>query len=82
MNFPGSFFTAATKSLNVAQGASAFTTKAAGLIWVRQINVISSYLKGILGVKAGVSYAEQFRYEKLGMLDNLLGTQFVQPDFQ
>jgi len=34
------------------------------------------------GAKAGVSYAEQFRYEKLGMLDSLLGTQFVQPDFQ
>ncbi len=33
------------------------------------------------GLKAGMNYAEQFRYEKLGMLDKLLGTSFVTPDF-
>ncbi|MCX5757066.1 MAG: PIG-L family deacetylase [Candidatus Hydrogenedentes bacterium] len=33
------------------------------------------------GAKAGMAYAEQFRYEKLGMLDKVLGTNFVEPDF-
>lgn len=33
------------------------------------------------GIKAGMNFAEQFRYEKLGMLDKLLGTSFVAPDF-
>jgi len=33
------------------------------------------------GLKAGMHYAEQFRYEKLGMLDKALGTSFVKPDF-
>jgi len=33
------------------------------------------------GARAGMAYSEQFRYEKLGMLDKVLGTQFVQPDF-
>ena len=33
------------------------------------------------GAQAGLEYAEQFRYERLGMLDTILGTDFVQPDF-
>jgi hypothetical protein len=33
------------------------------------------------GAKAGMAYAEQFRYEKLGSLDKLLGTDLIQPDF-
>jgi LmbE family N-acetylglucosaminyl deacetylase len=33
------------------------------------------------GARAGLPYAEQFRYQKLGMLDDLLGTSFVQRDF-
>jgi LmbE family N-acetylglucosaminyl deacetylase len=33
------------------------------------------------GAKAGMQYAEQFRYQKLGSLDSLLGTEFVRPDF-
>jgi len=33
------------------------------------------------GAKAGMEYAEQFRYQKLGSLDNLLGTDFVKLDF-
>ena len=34
-----------------------------------------------VGDKAGMTYAEQFRYEKLGMLDMALGAAFVEPDF-
>jgi hypothetical protein len=33
------------------------------------------------GQAAGMSFAEQFRHEKLGMLDQLLGTSFIEPDF-
>ena len=33
------------------------------------------------GQTAGMAFAEQFRYEKLGMLDQLLGTRFIEPDF-
>ncbi|HNR37160.1 MAG TPA: PIG-L family deacetylase [Candidatus Hydrogenedentes bacterium] len=33
------------------------------------------------GAAAGMAYAERFRHEKPGMLDKVLGTQFVQPDF-
>ncbi len=33
------------------------------------------------GEQAGMPFAEQFRYEKLGMLDRLLGTAYVEPDF-
>jgi hypothetical protein len=33
------------------------------------------------GGKAGMAYAEQFRYEKLGSLDKLLGTNLIEPDF-
>lgn len=33
------------------------------------------------GAKAGMALAEQFRYEKLGSLDKLLGTNLIQPDF-
>lgn len=33
------------------------------------------------GAARGLAYAEQFRYEKLGMLDSVLGTDFVKPDF-
>lgn len=35
----------------------------------------------VAGAQAGMAYAEQFRYEKLGMLDKVLGTNFVEPDF-
>lgn len=34
-----------------------------------------------LGEGKGYGYAEQFRYEKLGMLDKMLGMSFTQPDF-
>ena len=34
-----------------------------------------------VGEKAGMPYAEQFRYEKLGMLDRILGNDLVKPDF-
>ena len=34
-----------------------------------------------IGAQAGMAYAEQFRYEKLGSLDDLLGTSYIQPDF-
>jgi hypothetical protein len=34
-----------------------------------------------IGEQAGMAYAEQFRYEKMGMLDRLLGTSYVEPDF-
>ena len=34
-----------------------------------------------VGEKALLLCAEQFRYEKLSTLDNLLGTNFIQPDF-
>lgn len=34
-----------------------------------------------VGAKAGMKYAEQFRYQKLGMLDSVFGTDFVKPDF-
>lgn len=34
-----------------------------------------------IGAKAGMAYAEQFRYEKLGMLDKILGTDYVTADF-
>ena len=34
-----------------------------------------------VGQGAGMAFAEQFRHEKLGMLDQVLGTNFVQPDF-
>ena len=34
-----------------------------------------------IGAKAGMACAEQFRYEKLGSLDELLGTDFIRPDF-
>lgn len=34
-----------------------------------------------VGQAAGFAFAEQFRYEKLGMLDKVLGTQFIRPDF-
>lgn len=33
------------------------------------------------GALAGMAYAERFRYEKLGMLDKLLGTDYVKCDF-
>ena len=33
------------------------------------------------GLAAGMAFAEQFRHEKLGMLDQVLGTNFIQPDF-
>ncbi|MCC6696598.1 MAG: PIG-L family deacetylase [Candidatus Hydrogenedentes bacterium] len=33
------------------------------------------------GEEAGMPYAEQFRYQKLGMLDKVLGTAYVTPDF-
>jgi len=33
------------------------------------------------GAKAGLQYAEQFRYQKLGMLEQVLGTEFSKPDF-
>jgi hypothetical protein len=28
-----------------------------------------------------MAFAEQFRHEKLGMLDQVLGTSFIEPDF-
>ena len=34
-----------------------------------------------VGVPQGFAYGELFRYEKLGMLDRALGTEFVQSDF-
>jgi len=34
-----------------------------------------------VGEKADMAYAEQFRYEKLGMLDLALGSAYVEPDF-
>lgn len=34
-----------------------------------------------VGAPHGLAFAEQFRYEKLGMLDRVLGTDFVVPDF-
>jgi LmbE family N-acetylglucosaminyl deacetylase len=34
-----------------------------------------------IGEQAGMAYAEQFRYEKMGMLDRLLGTSYIEPDF-
>ena len=34
-----------------------------------------------IGEQAGMELAEQFRYEKLGMLDKVLKSNFVQPDF-
>ncbi len=42
---------------------------------------IRSYCETI-GQEAGMDYAEQFRYEKLGMLDKLMGTSFIVPDFR
>ncbi|MDQ1257653.1 MAG: hypothetical protein QG656_2259 [Candidatus Hydrogenedentes bacterium] len=33
------------------------------------------------GKAAGFAFAEQFRYEKIGMLDKLLGGNFIEPDF-
>ncbi|HNR31492.1 MAG TPA: PIG-L family deacetylase [Candidatus Hydrogenedentes bacterium] len=33
-----------------------------------------------LGEPRGMAFAEQFRYEKLGMLDRVFGTDFVKPD--
>ncbi len=33
------------------------------------------------GARGGMGCAEQFRYQKLGMLDELLGTEFIHPDF-
>ncbi len=33
------------------------------------------------GNAAGMAFAEQFRHEKLGMLEQLLGTSFTEPDF-
>lgn len=34
-----------------------------------------------VGGAAGLEYAEQFRHEKFGMLDMVLGTDFIRPDF-
>ncbi len=34
-----------------------------------------------VGHAAGMAFAEQFRHEKLGMLDQILGTSFIEPDF-
>ncbi|HQL96133.1 MAG TPA: hypothetical protein PL005_15765, partial [Candidatus Hydrogenedentes bacterium] len=34
-----------------------------------------------VGAEAGLECAEQFRHEKFGMLDMVLGTDFVRPDF-
>jgi LmbE family N-acetylglucosaminyl deacetylase len=34
-----------------------------------------------VGAKAGMAYAEQFRYERLGMLDTILGARLVPADF-
>jgi hypothetical protein len=34
-----------------------------------------------VGAAKGMEYAEQFRYEKLGMLDKMLGTNYVEADF-
>jgi len=41
---------------------------------------IRSFCAGV-GEQAGMAYAEQFRYEKLGMLERILGGDIVQPDF-
>ena len=41
---------------------------------------IRSYCAEI-GRQAGLAFAEQFRYQKLGMLDKLLGADFIEPDF-
>lgn len=38
-------------------------------------------LSSAVGDRAGMTYAEQFRYEKLGMLDLALGSAYVEPDF-
>lgn len=38
-------------------------------------------LSSVVGEKADMAYAEQFRYEKLGILDRALGTAYVEPDF-
>lgn len=35
-----------------------------------------------LGAPHGMAFAEQFRYEKLGMLEKLLGMELITPDFQ
>jgi LmbE family N-acetylglucosaminyl deacetylase len=34
-----------------------------------------------VGAKANMEFAEQFRYEKLGILDNMLGMNLIAPDF-
>jgi LmbE family N-acetylglucosaminyl deacetylase len=34
-----------------------------------------------VGWGAGMAFAEQFRHETLGMLDKVLGTSLIQPDF-
>ena len=34
-----------------------------------------------VGAKAGMEFAEQFRYEKLGILDRMLGMDLITPDF-
>ena len=34
-----------------------------------------------VGQAVGMAFAEQFRHEKLGMLDQLLGTSLIEPDF-
>jgi LmbE family N-acetylglucosaminyl deacetylase len=34
-----------------------------------------------IGEKAGMEFAEQFRYEKLGLLDRILGMDLITPDF-
>ncbi len=39
-----------------------------------------NYCKAI-GQLAGMEYAEQFRYQRLGLLDAILGQQTIQPDF-
>ncbi|HOZ48044.1 MAG TPA: PIG-L family deacetylase [Candidatus Hydrogenedentes bacterium] len=36
---------------------------------------------GEIGRQAGMEYAEQFRYQKFGMLDMILGTELIKPDF-
>lgn len=35
-----------------------------------------------IGAQRGLNLAEQFRYEKFGMLDRILGSNYVQADFQ
>ncbi len=37
---------------------------------------------GAIGEPHGMAYAEQFRYHRLGMLDTILGTNFIRPDFE